>query len=307
MDILRFYEVLEERLGVLAQKLGIDNLEKYYTLTDNELFKQSVGKEYEELEEVNKVVVRFAFHAQNAQRRMTIIKFLEKFKEHKENLCGFDPIKIIEKFNVLEDFDVAVKKLVEEFRKYLTWNSEKNKTEKRDSIVSSFAKPLLSFCKYLVQLAKDESTGNIDFSNIIDKIKKDLIPQEDCEDEIKIPNYKEIIKKFQKRVQGIGFALSCDFLKELDEEFDFVKPDIHIKDILKELCGVDVGKNVYKIMDAFYELYKKLRESIDITAYQFDRMIWLVCTEKFFLDKVSNLKGNDGKKYLINVIRSESN
>lgn len=41
----------------------------------------------------------------------------------------------------------------------------------------------------------------------------------------------------EQQIVGIGFALACDFLKEL-EYVNFAKPDVQLRDIFKglELC-----------------------------------------------------------------------
>ena len=37
----------------------------------------------------------------------------------------------------------------------------------------------------------------------------------------------------------VGIALACDFVKELTANFDFAKPDVHIKEIVFALGFLD--------------------------------------------------------------------
>ena len=74
----KFYEVTENMLEQLAHSQGIDDLSEYYELTD---FK--IGA-YGELlknygDSISGVFMQMAFHAQNASRLDTIVKFLDKW------------------------------------------------------------------------------------------------------------------------------------------------------------------------------------------------------------------------------------
>lgn len=59
----------------------------------------------------------------------------------------------------------------------------------------------------------------------------------------------ELPMVLKREIYGYGFALSCDFLKELGYA-DYGKPDVHIKEIFKELKIVD-SKNDFDFFKKF--------------------------------------------------------
>ena len=76
-------------------------------------------------------------------------------------------------------------------------------------------------------------------------------------------------------IDGMQFTLACDFLKECG--YDYPKPDVHITDVFEEICGT---------RDT-YQIYKKVieyAEALKISTFQFDKMIWLVCSGGFYLE-----------------------
>lgn len=79
-----------------------------------------------------------------------------------------------------------------------------------------------------------------------------------------------------KEVSGIQFALSCDFLKEIG--YDYPKPDVHIMDVMTTLEGTQLDE--LTVMQKVMSYAKQL----DMTAYKFDKMMWLVCSGSFYLD-----------------------
>ena len=98
---------------------------------------------------------------------------------------------------------------------------------------------------------------------------------------------------------GFSVALTCDFLKEFDNEFcDLPKPDIHIKNTLDSVLEEKKKMNDYEYIRAFQQLVNYINKELScdekITVYQLDRMVWLVCSGKFFLDGVESIK----KRYI---------
>lgn len=84
-----------------------------------------------------------------------------------------------------------------------------------------------------------------------------------------------------KEIDGIQFALACDFLKEIG--YDYPKPDVHIMDFVGCLSP---NENITDLF-AFKEIFKIseiLSKGRKISAYQLDKMIWLICSGNFYLD-----------------------
>ena len=93
-----------------------------------------------------------------------------------------------------------------------------------------------------------------------------------------------------EEVKGFGFALACDFLKELGYA-NFGKPDVHIRDIFiaAGLCSADVGD---------YELLKvicRVAESANESPYTVDKVFWLIGSGYFYNHSRIGKAGRIGK------------
>lgn len=88
-------------------------------------------------------------------------------------------------------------------------------------------------------------------------------------------------------IDGIGFALACDFLKELGY-IQYGKPDTHIKDIFIQL---DLLQGASKQSSKADYLSLKLIDDIahinNVTPYAVDKVLWLVCSGNYYLDNIS--------------------
>ncbi|MBM6943367.1 hypothetical protein H6A22_09815 [Collinsella intestinalis] len=82
-----------------------------------------------------------------------------------------------------------------------------------------------------------------------------------------------------QKIRGMGFALSCDALKELGY-VGYPKPDVHMKGILSGLgfCGEDD-------MEVF-ETLVGMADTLGITPYRLDKVLWLVSSGNFYLEDV---------------------
>jgi hypothetical protein len=87
----------------------------------------------------------------------------------------------------------------------------------------------------------------------------------------------QLATKISLNIHGIGFALACDFLKELGYS-DYVKPDVHIIDIFQEL-GLTKSKKPEDVFTAVLNF----AESIDEIPYRVDKMFWLIGSGYFYL------------------------
>jgi len=96
-----------------------------------------------------------------------------------------------------------------------------------------------------------------------------------------------------QEIDGFGFALACDFLKEAGYA-QYPKPDEHIIDVLQGTgCLPDRCQ---------YTAFKKIRRMAEIvkeTPYKVDKTIWLICSGKFY-DHNIEIKGR--KDELINRV-----
>jgi len=89
-----------------------------------------------------------------------------------------------------------------------------------------------------------------------------------------------------ERIFGLGFALSCDFLKELGRT-KFGKPDIHVKDIFGELKLSKDKENDFLVLEDIIrisenKIAENKVENKDVTPYAVDKLFWLIGSGKFY-------------------------
>ena len=300
MDI-DFYNETEAFLIRKATANGVTDLDKYYRVTDTRLpwYRNFDG------DEISRCFAQLAFHAQNATMISNIVKFEENYDFLYSVCCGFNPTQFFDKYcQPNTSFDEQVNAIVSDLRydpitnpDGLVWDSTKSKEENKDNIAKRYAKALIKGATYL--------KGFTTKQQLIDDILAHKTQY--CRSGVVDENKKMIDYFIEKMGKGSGFsvALTCDFLKELDEEFDFLaKPDIHIMDVMAAFKNK--AKDYYYYGDAkkreclrdFQKLVANINEALSkdnqITVYKLDRMIWLICSGKFFLDNV----GLEKKDYL---------
>jgi hypothetical protein len=94
-------------------------------------------------------------------------------------------------------------------------------------------------------------------------------------------------------IHGLGFALACDFLKEIGYT-KLGKPDVHIREILTAFDLCQIG-------DSDYELFKtlaQLAEDAGVTAYNADKLFWLIGSGKFYLHPQIGSIGNQKLSFI---------
>jgi hypothetical protein len=81
-------------------------------------------------------------------------------------------------------------------------------------------------------------------------------------------------------LDGFGFALACDFLKELGYH-NFGKPDVHLKVIFSAL-GLAESRDDYTVFKAI----TRLATHAGVTPYAADKLFWLISTGRFYHDGI---------------------
>jgi len=86
----------------------------------------------------------------------------------------------------------------------------------------------------------------------------------------------QIATEIARQIDGIGFALACDFLKEIGFT-SFSKPDVHIKEIFAQLglCRTKDDIEVFKAVG-------RIARNVGVTAYEVDQLFWLVGSGDLF-------------------------
>lgn len=269
-----FYDLTKKTLEIMASQRGISTLElkKYYSHTDQ------YCDFYDDLSEIPRIFAQMLFHVQNATMISNIVKFKDNYHFLKEITCNFVPNDFLKKYENVDSFVNALRYNENSNPNGLVWDS--SKSENKDSIAKRFAKAAFACAEYLNGFSNEEA--------VLEKLKG--VYEDAKNDEKKLINY------FRSEIKsGFSIALTCDFLKEFNEYFEFLpKPDIHIKDAISALNGrvnyyhtesreIDLIKEVQKITELINNELKSKGEIEEITVYQLDRMIWLICSGKFFL------------------------
>jgi len=290
MNELEFYNYLNDNLRKLADLYNINNLDDYFSNTD--LLNDKISS----LSGIEQIYAQYILHAQNATIISGIIKFNKNFDFIKSTLKDFSPSQIISFYKINpndKNHEKSANLLVKEFRKGLQWSTEKS--EKPDTIIKRFTNTIID--------------GAIYFSRFADKqaVLKDLNLHYQKHDFRMLIDY--LLDNFK---HGFSVALCCDFLKELDSNFDLPKPDVHIMEVIAKYKGYPLDyykKNsnkdrAYECIDDIIDIVNQIRKSEcrhrKLTIYKFDRMIWLCCTGNFFLSG----SGGSLKENLLNGINN---
>lgn len=274
MTAIEFYRLTEETLNNLAKAYDIKNLEEYNKLTDVISLKNT---NFKNLSEIEQVFAQIAFHGQNGTLISNIVDFKENFVFLSNITENFNPIKFLDKYSQYNDsqIDEFKKAVVEDLRKELKWKVKVG-SQKPDAIATRYAGILIYTAKYLAKFETKEA------------VEEDLMSHYENND------YKLLIKYFMGKIPcGFSVPLSCDFLKEFSPKFDLPKPDVHLKSVMNKYMNISYGKSDkdnYKCIQDTMNLVKEINGELkkegkeEITVYQFDRMIYLVCSQNFFLD-----------------------
>lgn len=89
-------------------------------------------------------------------------------------------------------------------------------------------------------------------------------------------------------IDGIGYALACDFLKELGF-VRYGKPDVHVIDIFSGIGLCDAKASPYQVQKVIVQI----AEASKVSAYCVDKVFWLIGSGKFYKHPVI---GNIGRK-----------
>ncbi len=249
MDLQKFYEKAQEILLEMAESksLSEESLEKYYT-ADICLSDATIEKIFE----------RMVGSMQNRSMMPNVIKFWQENgsvnAKHKEILCDFKPSEILKKyadaealFNAFED-----KGLV---------------NQEHPKLFKQWSKSIVSGAGFMCEF-KDLA----DLKNAFDAFQqnglmKDALPA--------VLSYK---------IDGFGFTLACDFLKEIG--YDYPKPDTYIKAIVKKMTRQEevkeytAYKEILKIAEKIKRL-KKVDEQYHF-VYKLDKILWLIGSGMFY-------------------------
>jgi hypothetical protein len=192
-------------------------------------------------------------------------------------LCDFHPLQVLEKYpsgweGVLDDIVAQLKP-----------RGSVPRTPR--SIWPRYCRSILSGAGFLSRFSSAE-----DFYEWVDFFD---------EDERSRPALPLLLAQ---EIEGIGFALACNFLKELGYE-NFSKPDVHVKDIFWALGLSPLGTTDYEVFRAV----ARVARNAGVTPYNVDKLFWLIGSGNFYEDPHVGNRGRIGskKKEFIEVAKAQ--
>lgn len=251
-----YNEALKYLYGIKPKEISDAELNKYFYVKEKQNTKNDISE------------MLFS-SLQNYQSMPNVIGFGSKKELFKKILFDFDSNKIINNYNSYID-------LLKVFEKEFKLNA--SGFERVNNSWVKYSKAVLSASKFMSQFKDAE-----DFDQFVNR----FIYNESTAAALPMLLSKEIY--------GLGFALGCDFLKELGYD-QYPKPDIHLIDVFSELGLSDRDE---------YNCYKsiiKMSRLVNETPYKVDKIFWLICSGNYYLD---GLTVDRKKKDFIEYIKKQ--
>ncbi len=271
INYLNLYLEVEKTLRSISTDYKINDLSKYYSSTD-----KFVIPNYQTMDWRQQVFSSMAFHAQNGSIIDGVVQFLQNYETIKSLCLNFDCEEFLKNYGDRSDLSPLncndkskhnyknSNQVLQLFINNLSRSINSQKLRLYVNCIFSIA--------YFLSSYKGKNKTDF-FKDVLSKTNKG--------------NTSDIIEFFARNFECYGKTLPYDLLKELDNEvFDFVKPDTHINDFNKAI-GIYTQDPILNAQ-SFESIVKKINESksdCDISNYKFDKMVWLICTQKFYLDK----------------------
>ena len=104
-----------------------------------------------------------------------------------------------------------------------------------------------------------------------------------------------------QEIDGFGFALACDFLKEIGY-VNFPKPDVHLRDIFAALGLCPPKPDDYTLFKAIV----RLAGNAEVTPYAADKVFWLIGSGYFYNDPRIGRDGRIGSRKKDFIARAQT-
>ncbi len=159
---------------------------------------------------------------------------------------------------VLEEYSGNTERMLDNIIKILKPKGKIRRTPK--SIWPKYCRTIISGAEFFAQFR--DSKAFLDWVDHFYKDKKSLAA---------LPMILEA------EIYGIGFPLACDFLKELGY-INYGKPDVHIIEIFEATGLTEKGASNYQVLKAI----TRISENINLSAYNVDKLFWLIGSGYFY-------------------------
>lgn len=188
----------------------------------------------------------FVVTMQDYQSRPRVINFNARGSQIQKILCGFDYQEVLKKYTAASLFHV--------FEDTFPINNAQSK----NNTWRQYAISIIDGAKFISRFCSLEEFNRFVNSFSTNEYSSEALPL-----------------VLSAEIQGMGFALACDFLKEMGF-LDYPKPDIHLIEVFSSLglCAKD-QLSCYKAM-------VKTAKSGNMTPYALDKVVWLICTGNYY-------------------------
>ncbi|MHC9544030.1 MAG: hypothetical protein AB9903_31335 [Vulcanimicrobiota bacterium] len=201
------------------------------------------------------IYLRALVSAQNANMRAGVIGgAIGGVDRLSSVLEGFLPKAILKKYG--NSCDAVLDEIAEK----LIPRGEIRRTPR--SIWPKYCKTILSTARFIEQF---DSAG--DFFDWVEKFDRDERTR------------SALPMLLSHEIEGFGFALACDFLKEIGY-MNYSKPDVHLREIFTALKLCPDKTSDYHLFKAII----RVAEHSNVSAYAVDKVFWLIGSGYFYDD-----------------------
>lgn len=202
----------------------------------------------------------------NRNRMASVIGFNRREDEMRKILLDYNPTEILSTYKNADE-------LLDKFRGKFNLQNALGKR----SLWRIFSDGIISGSQFMASFKdKDDFDGFIK-TFALNKYTKAALPM-----------------LLSKEIRGFGFALACDFLKELGYR-DYPKPDDHLIKIFHSL-GLSTSAEPYEVYKSIIEM----SEAVGKDPYTVDKIFWLIGSGRFYLVGVNTGRNRD---QFINIVK----
>ena len=225
------------------------------------------SRDYKSLRDI---YIRIIESAQNYQSMPNVIGFGKRKDKIEEILFGFDYSHIQE---------LSVEDLYQRFRKEFHVTS----TDSKRNSWYKWSHSIVDAAKFMNEFSDvsdfEKFVGTFDY-NVATRMALPLL--------------------ISTKISGVGFALACDLLKELGFT-SYPKPDVHMMDVFS---GVGLSeRDAYSTFEAITRMANFSKKVDDeATPYKVDKVFWLICSGKYYLEKPDEIRIHGQKRELIEYL-----
>lgn len=254
-------------MTTLTNQQIFDEAKKYLLdfsgITEKILDEQLAFPEYRKPKNKNQLCKKMIEHAKNRDRMDKVIGDIDRMKK---SLHDFNAEAILNDYQCWEKiFDtLKIDNIIPKNVTRDTTKDYKGNDRKPRNLWVSFCKSIISITEFVKRFNTID-----DFYYYIDQFITNT-----PDTRISLPLI------LAEEIDGYGFALACDFIKEGISPL-FVKPDRHIIDIFKGINKSDDNATNFQVFRDVVEFADSTKQ----TPYLIDKLFWLIGSGDFYLEK----------------------